>query len=84
MNRPAIFVALIAIATPVLAQNGPTRIKTQRIAPTVERPMYQIDNDGTVNIDWERVEQAMKSAAVSSDIARVMLAIRDGSWKPMK
>jgi hypothetical protein len=31
-----------------------------------------------------RVEEASKSASQSGDIARVMQAVRNGSWEPMK
>lgn len=84
MNRLAIIAALIAVAAPALAQHSPARIKTERIVPTAQRPMYQIDDNGAVSIDWTRVEEASKSASQSGDIARVMQAVRGGSWKPMK
>ena len=84
MNKLLGLAALIAVAAPALAQNSPGRIKTERIVPTVQKPMYQIDDNGAVSIDWTRVEEASKSASQSGDIARVMLAIRDGSWKPVK
>jgi len=71
----AVMLAAIGAAT---AQDAPAKVKTERIAPTSVRPMYQIDNDGVVSIDWARVEQVAKSADLSNDIARVMLAIRDG------
>jgi hypothetical protein len=69
---------------PASAQNAPTRIKTLRVAPTNVQPMYQVDSDGAVRIDWASVEQAAKSAGPSKDVASVMLAIRAGSWKPME
>jgi hypothetical protein len=43
MNKLLGVAALIAVATPVMAQNGPARIKTERIVPTVQKPMYEID-----------------------------------------
>lgn len=83
MNRLLGVAALIAVAVPALSRGEPARIKTERIVPTVPKPMYQID-DGVVSIDWTRVEEASKSASQSGDIARVMQAVRNGSWKPMK
>jgi hypothetical protein len=84
MNRFLGAAALIAVAAPALSRGEPARIKTERIVPTVQKPMYQIDDDGAVSIDWTRVEEASKSASQSGNIARVMQAVRNGSWKPMK
>lgn len=84
MHKLAVFAALVAIIAPAAAQDGPTKVKTQRIAPTSERPMYKIDNDGTVRIDWRRVEIVARSADLNDgDIARVLIAVRNGTAQPI-
>ncbi|WP_299807431.1 hypothetical protein [Tardiphaga sp.] len=47
--------------------------------------MTDLDDDGTVLIDWNMVEQMATSTTDPrrSAAARLMLAIRDGHWKPM-
>ena len=48
--------------------------------------LYAIDEDGTVRIDWITVETlaATKADRTVLPIAQLMLAIRDGTWKPVR
>jgi hypothetical protein len=93
MNAPSLhrFLALIliaAVAGPVLAQDQPKPLMTIRIrepAPGMDT-LYVIDEDGTVRIDWPAVETlaASKADRTVLPLAQLMLAIRDGSWKPAR
>jgi hypothetical protein len=48
--------------------------------------LYEVDEDGTVRIDWAGVETLAASKADRSTlpIAQLMLAIRDRTWKPAR
>ena len=48
--------------------------------------LYTIDADGTVRIDWPAVETLATSKADRTvlPLAQLMLAIRDGTWKPAR
>jgi hypothetical protein len=79
---------LIAIlAGPALAQDQLKSVKTTRRrepAPGMAT-LYAIDEYGMVRIDW-RVETvaATKADRTVLPIAQLMLAIRDGTWKPVR
>lgn len=45
--------------------------------------MANIANDGTITIDWGLVEESVRENHPNAAYARLMLAIRDGTWKPM-
>ena len=82
------FILIAALAAPALAQNQPKPLKTTRIrepSPAVAT-LYVIDEDGTVRIDWPAVETlaATKADRTVLPIAQLMLAIRDGTWKPAR
>jgi hypothetical protein len=85
----ALALMLIApVAGPALAQDRPKPLKTITIhepAPGASN-LYVIDGDGTVRIDWRAVETlaALKSDGAALPIAQLMLAIRDGTWKPAR
>lgn len=61
-------------------------VRTERIigAP-VGVGLYEVAPDGTILIDWRAVEAAAEGPAdrTSTPVAKAMLAIRDGKWKPM-
>jgi hypothetical protein len=86
MHRFLAFMLIAAIAGPSLAQDQPKPLKTIRIrepAPGAAS-LYVIDEDGTVRIDWQAVETlaASKADRTVLPVAQLMLAIRDGTWKP--
>jgi hypothetical protein len=79
---------IAALAGPALAQDQPKPLKTIRIhapAPGADI-LYIIDEDGTVRIDWPAVETLASSKADRTvlPLAQLMLAIRDGTWKPAR
>jgi hypothetical protein len=86
MHRCLVFPLIVALAGPALAQDQPRSLKTVRIhEPAPGTPnLYVIDEDGTVRIDWPAVETlaASKADRTVLPLAQLMLAIRDGTWKP--
>lgn len=80
----AVAFAVLAVA-PAFAQE-PKRLKTIRVQEPAPggRDLFVIEDDGTVRIDWKKVEQASTADNVILPVAQLMLAIRDGTWKPMK
>jgi hypothetical protein len=91
MSAPRLATALTLIAAltaPAPAQDQPKSLKTVRIhEPAPGSPnLYAIDADGTVRIDWPAVETlaATKADRTELSIAQLMLAIRDGTWKPLR
>jgi hypothetical protein len=88
MHRLLAFMLIAALAAPALAQDQPKSLKTVRIrepAPGMDT-LYAIDEDGTVRIDWPAVETlaASKADRTALPLAQLMLAIRDGTWKPAR
>ena len=84
MRAPLIFILLLA-TTSALAE--PKRVKTETIhesAPGLNI-LYVVEDDGTVRIDWKAVEAIVgsKSNRIVLPVAQLMLAIRDGTWKPV-
>jgi hypothetical protein len=88
MHRLFAFMLIAALAGPALAQDQPKSLKTVRIRdPAPGSPnLYLIDEDGTVRIDWPAVEAlaASKADRTVLPLAQLMLAIRDGTWKPAR
>jgi hypothetical protein len=88
MRRFLAFMLIAALAAPALAQEQPKPLKTVRISePAPGSPnLYVIDEDGTVRIDWPAVETlaASKADRTVVPLAQLMLAIRDGTWKPAR
>jgi hypothetical protein len=88
MHRVLACILIAALAGPALAQDQPKSLKTVRIrAPAPGTPnLYVIDEDGTVRIDWHAAETlaASKADRTVLPLAQLMLAIRDGSWKPAR
>lgn len=87
--RADVLIAVICLTTaPALAQLSPPvprkSVKVERIAgPADDVGLFGVAPDGVVSIDWSAVE-ATARAPHSSDYptALMMLAIRDGTWKP--
>lgn len=79
----------LAVLVPVTAhaQDITQRpVRTERIAGApVGVGLYEVATDGTVRIDWRAVEAAAEGHVdrTSTPVAKTMLAIRDGRWKPM-
>ena len=87
-HRFLAFLLIAALAAAALAQDQPKSLKTVRIhEPAPGSPnLYVIDEDGTVRIDWPAVETlaASKADRTVLPLAQLMLAIRDGTWKPVR
>lgn len=88
MHRALASLLIAALAGPALAQDQPKALKTVRIrepAPGLDT-LYAIDEDGTVRIGCPAVETlaATKADRTALPIAQLMLAIRDGTWKPLR
>jgi hypothetical protein len=88
MHRFLAFMLIAALAGPALAEDQPKLLKTVRIhAPAPgSSTLYVIDEDGAVRIDWHTAETlaASKADRTVLPIAQLMLAIRDGTWKPAR
>lgn len=89
MPRALAFTLIAALAGPAFAQDQPKPLKTIRIRepPRGMDILYSIDEeDGTVRIDWRTAETVAKTKADRTvlPIALLMLAIRDGTWKPVR
>jgi hypothetical protein len=85
--RSVVVLMLIALTgAPALAEEVKT-LKTIKIHEAPEQAnLYAIDKDGTVLIDWEAVETLAASQLDRTfrPTALLMLAIRDGKWKPIR
>ena len=88
LDRSLAFLLIAALAAPALAQDQPKSVKTVRIhEPAPGSPdLYVIDEDGTVRIDWPAVETLATSKADRTvlPLAQLMLAIRNGTWRPAR
>jgi hypothetical protein len=88
MHRCLAFMLIASLAGPALAQDRPKPLKTVTIhEPAPGSPnLYVIDEDGTARIDWPAVETlaASKADRTVLPLAQLMLAIRDGTWKPVR
>jgi len=88
MYRILASMLIAALAGPALAEDQLKSVKTTRIhePPPGMTTLYAIDEDGTVRIDWSTVETvaATKADRTVLPIAALMLAIRDGRWKPAR
>jgi hypothetical protein len=88
MHRPLAFMLIAALAAPALAQDKPKSLRTIKIREPAPLPaeLCVIDEDGTVRIDWPAVETlaASKADRTVLPLAQLMLAIRDGTWKPVR
>ncbi len=87
--RPDILFAAVFMAGSAAAQISPPipqkSVKVERITRAAGGVgLYEVGPDGTVAIDWRAVE-AMAKAPNRDDypMALMMLAIRDGTWKPI-
>jgi hypothetical protein len=88
MRRCLAFLLIAALAGPALAQDQPKSLKTIKIRePAPLSPeLCEIDEDGTVRIDWPSVETlaASKADRTVLPLAQLMLAIRDRTWKAVR
>jgi hypothetical protein len=87
MSARLLMVAL-ALMAPAAAQDVPLSksVRTQKVVPMAQDPMIGTDDDGRLLIDWQMAEELALSATADprrASLARLMLAIRDGQWKPM-
>lgn len=81
-------IAFAACPTQALAQQSPSitprAVAVERIVGVAGHPeLYEVAQDGNVFVDWKRVE-AMATAPSSysgRDVALMMLALRDRTWK---
>jgi hypothetical protein len=83
-----LLIVALAMMAPATAQDGPLSksVRTQKVVPMAQDPMIGTDEDGRLLIDWEMAEQLALSATADprrASLAKLMLAIRDGQWKPM-
>lgn len=82
--RYAILLAVLTLFTGTFAQE-PKAITTVKITQSLnDTALYEVKDDAVL-IDWDEVEAlaASKQNPVLLSQAQVMLAIRDGKWKPM-
>ena len=82
--RSLIIASALLIVVPAGAQAAPKVVKTHRVevSPT---PLYRIEDDGVVRVDWRQVEAVARSADLTDrDVARALLAVRDGTAQPMR
>jgi hypothetical protein len=88
LRRCLAFLLIAAVAGPALARDQPKPLKTIKIREPAPLPaeLCAIDEDGTVRIDWPAVETlaALKADRAVLPLAQLMLAIRDGTWKPAR
>lgn len=85
MTRCIVLLTLTAFIGGASAQE-PKAVKTVKVTQSLsDTALYEVKEDGTVLVDWEEVEAlaASKQNPVMLPQAQVMLAIRDGKWKPM-
>lgn len=82
-----IAVLTMTLPTCALAQDITQRpVRTERISGApVGGGLYEVGPEGTVRVDWRAVEAAAEGPADRSltPVAKMMLSIRDGKWKPM-
>lgn len=75
---------VLATSLPGMAQTSPKTVKTFRVETTAA-PLFRVQDDGAVQIDWHRVEAAAESANLTQrDMARALIAVRDGKVQPMQ
>jgi hypothetical protein len=81
----ALAVLLPATAPAQEIKQRPVRTEKITAASPATIGLYEIAPDGTVLIDWRAVETTASGPAdrMAGPMARVMMAIRDGKWKPM-
>ena len=89
---PPELIVCIALAAPAPASSQdskvtPKSVKTLKFGqPDFSTlPMTDFDDTGAILIDWNVVEQTATSTVdpKRTGLAKLMLAIRDGKWKPM-
>lgn len=74
-------ILVLLFVTPIAAQTAPKSVKTMRVEAS-PAPLYRVESDGVVVIDWGRVEAAAQSSDLANrDLARALLAVRDGAAK---
>lgn len=85
--RAALIAGVALLPITAIAQEITQRpVRTEKIAGTPAGVgLYDFAADGTVLIDWRTVEATAEGPAnrTLTPIAKMMLAVRDGKWKPM-
>ena len=89
--RPEVLLAAaLALPAGAFAQQtpvAPKSVKTQKLTapPSYSKTMVEPAPDGTLLIDWDLVTELAAGDAdpQRAEIARIMLAIRDGRWRSM-
>lgn len=80
--RSVVACGMLLIPAPAAAQTAPKVVKTLRVEST-RQPLFTVETDGTVRIDWRRVETVARSADLTDrDAARALMAVRDGTAQP--
>ena len=80
--RHQVLIFVVLATTPAIAQTSPKTVKTLRVE-SARHPLFTVEADGTVRIDWRRVEAVARSANLTDrDIARALMAVRDGTVQP--
>lgn len=75
-------IALLLLGSSVAAQTSPKSVKTLRVEASPSH-LFRVDDDGTVWVDWQRVEATAQAADLTNgDIARTLIAVRDGKARP--
>jgi hypothetical protein len=83
LSLSLLFVAAFA---DISSAQEPKAVKTVKVTQSLsDTALYEVKEDGAVLIDWDEVEAlaASKQNPVLLPQAQVMLAIRDGKWKPL-
>jgi hypothetical protein len=87
MRLEWIAVLAMIVPTTAVAQDVTQRpVRTEKITGTpVGVGLYEVGPDGTVLVDWRAVEAAAEGPVdrTLTPVAQMMLAVRDGRWKPM-
>jgi hypothetical protein len=85
--RAALIAGVALLPITAIAQEITQRpVRTEEIAGTPAGVrLYDFAAVGTVIIDWRAVEATAEGPADRSTtpIAKMMMAVRDGKWKPM-
>ena len=76
---------LRALLTVTSAFAQEPKVTVKMIQSRNDTALYEVEDEGTVLIDWHEVDSlaANKQNRLLLPQAQVMLAIRDGKWKPM-
>lgn len=83
----SLIVGLLLLTTSVAVRSGEPTIFGVVIGPSVQsRTMATVSSNGEVSISWSAAEQAAADPHDTAHMkfyAQLMLAIRDGTYKPL-